>query len=129
MSAGERQRDYRRLFRELSDPDSQLDYLFSLGLTPPEEGLRQPEYRLPGCKTAIWFSPWREGQQVYFRLFSDSLLVNGVFSIYRELYLGRTVDHIRNAPPHFLEDISDEVLYPDVKRGGLWTCYERLTAL
>lgn len=126
MSVGERQRKYRRLFRELSDPDSQLDQLFALGMTPPEEGLQRPENRLAGCKTAIWFTRRKEGERVFFRLFSDSLLVNGVCSIYRDLYQGETSSDIRKFPPLFLEEISDQVIYPDVKQGGLWTCYRQL---
>lgn len=128
MSIEERQREYCRLFRELSDPDSQLDQLFSLGVAPPEKGLRRPENRLAGCRTAIWFTSWKKGEKVFFQLFSESLLVNGVCAIYRELYQGETGADIQKNPPRFLEEISDRVIYPDVKRGGLWTCYKQLAA-
>lgn len=128
MSVTEKQEEYCRLFRQLSDGDSQLDYLFSRGLDPPAEDLCRPEHRLAGCKTAIWLVVSWEEDRATFEAASDSLLVNGVLSIYRELYYGRRREEIRGNPPDFLSRISDQVIYPDIKRGGLWKCYERLAA-
>ncbi len=126
MSIEEKDREYAKIFRELSDGDSQCEYLFSLGMVPPDPELQRPEYRLPGCKTAIWLKVWREGERVRFWTGSDSMLVNGVLAIYRDLYEGKTAAEIGHSPPAFLKEISDEVIYRDVKRGGLLKWYERL---
>lgn len=60
---------------------------------------------------------------------SDSLLVRGVLVMLCEVYNGQRVRDIKVHPPGFVDYISDEVIYPEIKQNGLLKCYQRLAAL
>ena len=107
---------YIRTLSEMKDPLQQFDYLVSLGVKMGRElSVEKDEYRIPGCKTAIWVK--REGSS--FKASSDSMLVLGVLWILRELYDGRSCDEISSNPMRFLDHISDYVLYPEIKKNGI----------
>lgn len=114
----------------LEDPLSQCDYLMMEGMKRKSvPDLRQDCYRIGGCRTAIWIEARLVAGKAIFRMESDSLLVKGVFSLFDELYQKRPVKEIRENTPSFLDIISDEVIYPEIKENGLKKCYEKLATL
>ena len=66
---------------------------------------------------------------VHFYSDSDSLLVRGVLSILEELYQARTPEIIKSHPMRFLDYISDDVIYPEIKENGLSKCYQILARM
>lgn len=127
MSVAEKSRHYAELFAGLGDPDSQAEYLMLRGMKKPDETeIRMDTYRIPGCKTAIWLKTWTDAGRVCCRMDSDSLLAKGVLSILEALYEGTTPQLAAENPPAFLQEISDYVLYPEIKTNGLSKCYRKL---
>lgn len=111
----------------LQDPGSQCEYLLMLGMEKPSlDSLRVDRYRIGGCKTAIWIRAENRDGVVYVSSDSDSLLVRGVLSILEELYRGRTPETIKSCPMKFMDYISDDVIYPEIKENGLSKCYQTL---
>ena len=109
---------------QLQDPGSQCEYLLMLGMEKlPLDSLRGDRYRIGGCRTAIWVRAEKQDGRVHFSSDSDSLLVRGVLSILEELYQGRTPEAIKSHPMKFLDYISDDVIYPEIKENGLSKCY------
>lgn len=130
MSIEETDKSYIEKFRALADPESQWEYLSLLGMEKkPDETVRRDEWRIGGCRTAIWLraGDCREGAR--FTGDSESLLVRGVLSILEELYLGRSLEEVRRHPPEFVRAVADEVLYPEIKENGVLKCYLRIAAL
>lgn len=120
---------YTRLFQALDNPDSQCQYLLSLGIGRAGEDRAVPRGsggRIMGCKTAIWADAWTEGPTLRFQAVSDSLLVNGVLAVFRDLYDGAPAAEAKECPPRFLEAVSREVIYPDIRENGLRECWKRI---
>lgn len=114
----------------LQDPGSQCEYLLMLGMEkPPLDSLRADRYRIGGCRTAIWLRAEDRDGMVHFYSDSDSLLVRGVLSILEELYQARTPEIIKSHPMRFLDYISDDVIYPEIKENGLSKCYQILARM
>ena len=88
--------------------------------------IQKPQYRIEGCKTAIWLKCEEVAQNVSFQADSDSLLVKGVLSIFDDLYQGCSRAQIIENPPEFIDEISEEVIYPEIKQNGLSNCYKKL---
>lgn len=115
------------IFLQLQDPISQCEYLLMLGMKKPAlDSLREDRYRIGGCRTAIWIRADNQGGTVHFTGDSDSLLVRGVLSILEELYDGKTPEAIKAHPMRFLDYISDDVIYSEIKENGLLKCYQIL---
>lgn len=130
MSIAEMEKTYIDDLLLLDDAGSQCEYLMIAGMQrQADEGLRTDSNRIGGCKTAIWLKAWCGADGVHVSGDSDSLLVNGVLSILEHLYAGRSVLEVQAHPPGFLEYISDDVLYPEIKNHGILKCYQRLAAL
>ena len=114
----------------LQDPGAQCEYLLMLGMEKPLlESLRVDRYRIGGCRTAIWLRAEDRDGMVHFYSDSDSLLVRGVLSILEELYQARTPEIIKSHPMRFLDYISDDVIYPEIKENGLSKCYQILARM
>ena len=52
-----------------------------------------------------------------------------VLSILEELYQARTPEIIKSHPMRFLDYISDDVIYPEIKENGLSKCYQILARM
>ncbi len=114
----------------LNDASSQCEYLMLLGMQwSAGTQIRKDCYRIGGCKTAIWLNVWRGADGVHFSGDSDSLLVKGILHIMDELYTRKSPQEIQQNPPDFLEYISDDVIYPEIKNNGISKCYQRLATL
>jgi sulfur transfer protein SufE len=112
----------------LGDPASQYDYLLQLGMAKHSEPeIQKDAYRVSGCKTAIWIHSYKKNHKVYFQSGSDSILVKGVLALMDILYQGRTSEEIQAHPMLFLDSISDEVIYEDIKNNGLSKCYRQIS--
>lgn len=130
MTIAEAEEKYTNDFILLDDAGSQYEYLLFLGMKyQGNESLRISSNRIGGCKTAIWLQAWCGEDGVHFSGDSDSLLVKGVLNILDDLYSGKSPEQIRLHPPIFLEYISDEVIYPEIKNNGILKCYQRLATL
>ena len=101
MGVAEREKKYREELAVLEDPASQCEYLMFLGM--------QGQKRKP-CE----------------RIFTG---LRGVLAIPEDLYEGESPEAVRAHPPKFPGDISDEVIYPEIKKNGILKCYQRLAAL
>ena len=84
------------------------------------------DWRMQDCNMAP--AEDRDGM-VHFYSDSDSLLVRGVLSILEELYQARTPEIIKSHPMRFLDYISDDVIYPEIKENGLSKCYQILARM
>lgn len=128
-NTGEAVKTYTDLFTALKDAGSQCDYLITLGLQKnPAGSIKTDINRITGCKTAIWINVECTKKLIHFTSESDSLLVCGILAIYEALYNGKSPEYISGNPPEFLESISDEVIYPEIKQNGLLKCYKKLCA-
>lgn len=123
----ERNKEISERFDLLGDSFSQCDYLMTLGMSKPSiPQIRTDQYRIGGCKTAIWIRIGRSDQTVLFETDSDSLLVKGVLSLFDELYAGAAAEEICKCPPLFIEHISEDVIYREIKTNGLQKCYLKI---
>lgn len=114
----------------LEDPGSQCEYLLMLGLArPARESVREDRYQIGGCKTAIWLKAWLENGRLRVSWDSDSLLVKGVLAILEDMYAGKSPQEVKAHPPCFLDHISDDVIYPEIKQNGISKCFQRLATL
>lgn len=130
MEIAEVERNYIDNLDRLDDAGSQCDYLMMLGLQDRvREDVKKDCYRIGGCKTAIWIKTEIKDGKVCFIGDSDSLLVRGILAILSTLYNERLPQEVGNHPPSFLNYISDEVIYPEIKQNGILKCYKRLAAL
>lgn len=114
----------------LEDSYSQCDYLMMKGMnrnSVPE--IRMDKFRIGGCKTAIWVRTGLTGRSVRFEADSDSLLVRGVLVFFDDLYAGSPIEEACKCPPRFLDYISEEVIYREIKANGLHKCFLRIKAL
>lgn len=128
MESGQINQRYAEIFRKLADPASQCDYLLELGIEKPgAEEIRQEKFKIPGCKTAIWLKQWEQEGRARLLGESDSLLVRGVLAVFEEMYRDRSREEIRLCPPEFLDFVSDQVIYPEIRQNGLAECYRRLS--
>ncbi len=115
-------------FDILNDSLSQMDYLLNEGLMKERDiDIESDQNRIEGCKTAIWLRVIKTHDVINFHAASDSMLVNGVLSVFENIYNGKTQSEIRGCKPVFLEHISDDVIYRDIKDNGLKKCYEKIS--
>lgn len=130
MGIAEVEEAYIDNLRQLEDPGAQCDYLMTLGMGfRGDEDIRTGQYRIGGCKTAIWLKAGRNQGMVGFTGDSDSLLVKGVLFILGQMYDSRSIQEVKGHPPVFADYISDKVIYPEIKQNGILKCYQRLAAL
>lgn len=130
MGIRERELEIRRDLSRLEDPGAQCDYLMYLGMgLKAEAGLRQEPFRIRGCKTAIWLKAEEKENKIHLSGDSDSLLVKGVLALLGRLYEGQALSEARGHPPDFMDQISDQVIYPEIRENGIASCYQRLCAL
>lgn len=123
----DRNKEISERFDLLGDSFSQCDYLMTLGMSKPSvPEIRTNQYRIGGCKTAIWIRTGHSDHTVPFKTDSDSLLVKGVLSLFDELYAGASAEEIRECPPLFLDHISEDVIYREIKTNGLQKCYLKM---
>lgn len=112
---------------KLTDEIGQCEYLLMLGSqTIPDSALRKDEFLIPGCKTSIWLRMEKTDGVVWFSAESDSVIVQGVLNLMCCLYNGRTAQEIRRHPPGFLTQLSDLVVYPEIKTNGIQKFYQKL---
>ena len=89
MDIWEKQKLYKKNFQILDDAASQSEYLIRLGIKyKGNETIQRPQYRIEGCKTAIWVKCEEDERSVSFQADSDSLLVKGMLFIFDDLYQG-----------------------------------------
>ena len=106
------------------DELGQFDYLLDLGVAlGRDEAVEIIENRIKGCKTAIWVKT--EGRCM--RASSDSLVVLGVLSILKEMYDNKEVKEIRANPIRFLDVVSEQVVYPEIRENGIRKLYAILS--
>ena len=118
---------YQKALELLGDPGSQCDYLMELGFgKPPQEAVKKDCFRIAGCKAAIWLKMREEDGTVYFQSESDSILIRGILRIFEEMYQGRSRQEIKACPPDFLNQVSGDVLYPEIKENGIARFYGKL---
>lgn len=130
MSIEEMEKKYIEDLVLLDDAGSQCEYLMMAGMRRPAvDQIRKDCYRIGGCKTAIWVKAWCTRDGIRFDADSDSLLVKGLLDILDHMYTGKQPQQVQAHPPEFLNYISDDVIYPEIKHNGIWKCYQRLAAL
>ena len=127
MNIDKKQHAYVSIFRQLTDPGAQWEYLFMLGSSQtPSCPVRTAGCLIPECQTLIWLKLLETYPAVDFVCDSDSVLVKGVLKIFEDLYIGCPVKEIHACPPYFLDSISEEVIYLGIKQNGLKRFYETL---
>ena len=112
--------------RNLSVKDElgQFDYLLDLGVAMGRDAeIEICENRIRGCKTAIWVKT--EGRRL--KASSDSLVVLGLLSILMEMYEGMTAQEVRANPIRFLDAVSEQVVYPEIRENGISKLYGMLS--
>lgn len=98
------------------DELAQFDYLVDLGVAFGRNSeIEKNENRIKGCKTAIWLN--MDGRKI--SVSSDSLVVSGLLSILTEMYDGEQEETIRANPIKFLDIISNQVVYPEIRENGI----------
>ena len=125
-----RMREITDRLRSLGDPFSQYEYLLTEGMRRqncPE--VQKDAFRIGGCRTVIWSHAEKSDGKVVFLADSDSLLVKGVLALFDELYNGTLAEDAAACAPEFLKDISEEVIYPEIRQNGLRKCYEKIRRL
>lgn len=98
MTMAETEADVLRDLRGLGDDMSCYTYLIGCaqeGRGCPEE-LRMERYRIKDCQGMTWAVARWDGDVLFFRGDSDSLIVKGGLAILEELYDGRSRQEIDN---------------------------------
>lgn len=130
MNIDEKNKSYIETFQALADPESQWSYLTERGLHwEVSEEIRKCDWKIGGCRTAIWFKRYKYQEKVYFTGDSESLLVKGALAILHDIYNGCVIMEARRCAPDFIDSIADEVLYPEIKQNGIRKCYLQIADL
>ena len=112
--------DFHRSNLQNLDELGQFDYLVDLGVAfGRDSAVEKSENRIRGCKTAIWFK--LDGRKI--AASSDSLVVLGLLAILTEMYDGQQAEMIRETPIRFLDVVSEQVIYPEIKENGIRKIY------
>lgn len=123
----EKMREIKERFANNPDELSQYEYLMTLGMLRRSCGeIHFERYRIEGCRTAIWLKSDSDCSCVSYDADSDSLLVRGVLSLFDELYSGRNKKDAASCPPDFLNVISREVIYDEIRQNGLNSLYHQM---
>lgn len=105
------------------DELGQFDYLIDLGVKEGRDSaVEKPCFRIEGCKTNIWLKT----EQNVIRASSDSLVVLGLLSIIRQMYLGRSRSEIESNPIRFLSSVSEHVVYSEIRENGIKKVYAKI---
>lgn len=98
------------------DELAQFDYLVDIGVAFGRKSeIEKDENRIRGCKTAIWFK--MDGRKI--AASSDSLIVLGLLAILTEMYNGQPAEKISVNPIRFLDVVSEQVVYPEIRENGI----------
>ncbi len=115
MTHEEKDREFAGLLEEMDELD-QCSFLLDQGLKIPEpKDIMTPENRITGCQVNIWV----QGQGHELRMYSDSLLVNGVLAMLAQ------VNGAGDAPPepgfHFslIDRLLPDVIHEDIIKNGI----------
>ncbi|MBP3879396.1 MAG: SufE family protein [Lachnospiraceae bacterium] len=84
---------------------------------------------MPGSEMTGAAKAAEKQERRYFEAESDSLLVRGVLALFEEVYQGVSRREAAECPPVFLSEISEDVIYEDIRKNGLQRCYERIAGL
>ncbi len=125
--AADIQDSYIDELKSLEDASDVCDYLIELGLRHPDrQEIRDDEHRIPGCKSVIWCDVSAQENKVLVKTDSDSLLIKGVLKIVEDICDEQDPKEISKQPLRFLEYIDTSVIYEEIRRNGLYRCYEKM---
>lgn len=111
------------------DAFEQCRWLMHLGADwESSDSLKSDEHRLKGCQVTIWCLVKRVEGRIFVECDSDSLIIKGICRLLAEIYDGLKPSEIRACPLTFCDAVPDTVINPDIKRGGIHSCYEKILA-
>lgn len=91
----------------------------------PEE-LRNPETRVEGCLSNLWFIPEFKDGKCYFRVDADSHIVRGIAVVLAEFYSGHPPAEILQNDPAFLSTVGITQHLSPNRRNGLSRLWEKI---
>ena len=94
-------------FQSLPDGFARYSYLVELAalLPPPGDGLRRETHRYRGCQSQVWLAVTARDGTVRLDADSDTLLIRGILSLFRDLLDGRAADEVLNARFDLLQEL------------------------
>ena len=95
-------------FQSLPDGFARYSYLVELAalLPLPEDGLRRETHRYRGCQSQVWLAVTVRNGTVRLDADSDTLLIRGILSLFRDLLDGRAADEVLSARFDLLKELS-----------------------
>lgn len=116
---------------ELKDLDSfdqfelLLKYASHLNIN---ENIQCEKYHIPGCKIDLWVKcKQKNNANVLIECDSDSLVIQGVLYIIKDIYEFESLEEIRKFPLKWMDCICEQVVYEDIKKNGLEKLYKEIS--
>jgi cysteine desulfuration protein SufE len=106
-SIEEIERDIVEEFALFDSWDDKYEYIIDLGkkLPPLDEIYKKDDNKVKGCQSTVWLTAdYKEGK-VFYKAYSDAVIVKGLISMLIRVLSGQSPDAIINTPLDFIKEI------------------------
>lgn len=81
----------------LDDWEQRYQYIIDLGKQLPTlpDDLKRDEYLVRGCQSSVWMISEEQGEQLFFKVDSDAVIVQGLLALVLAAYDGKTRSQIQ----------------------------------
>lgn len=107
-------------FASLPDGFARYSYLTELSalLSPPRE-VRQDQFLYRGCQSKVWLHVTVENGLCHLAADSDTLIIRGILSLFRELLEGRPVPEVLEARFDLLRELNLSEHFSSARTAGV----------
>lgn len=125
------QKDIIEDFSFLPEWDERYAYLIELGqkMEPLPEQYRTEENIVRGCQSTVWLHSECQGDRVYFKADSDSLIVKGLAALLIRVYSGQPAEQVLDADLVFFEETDLSKHLSSQRTNGLMAMIEEIKAV
>ena len=122
------QKDIIEDFSFLPEWDERYAYLIELGqkMAPLPEQYRTEENIVRGCQSTVWLHSDCQGDRVYFKADSDSLIVKGLAALLIRVFSGQPAEQVLNADLVFFEETGLSKHLSSQRTNGLMAMIEEI---
>ena len=115
-------------FSFLPEWDERYAYLIELGqkMEPLPEQYRTEENIVRGCQSTVWLHSDCQGDRVYFKADSDSLIVKGLAALLIRVFSGQPAEQVLNADLVFFEETGLSKHLSSQRTNGLMAMIEEI---
>ena len=115
-------------FSFLPEWDERYAYLIELGqkMDPLPEAYRSEANIVRGCQSTVWLHRECQGDKVYFKADSDSLIVKGLAALLMRVFSGQDAEQVSQADLTFFEETGLNKHLSSQRTNGLMAMIEKI---